>query len=148
MPESTRQPVEFPDGGRTYMSPIWPGPAVQVRFPDGGLVEFRPATDWPKVAHIYFAGLEVKGLRLDIRAHVEYDGQVSVFSTWKTDVAGIDGGGDVPAGIRDAVLKLCRKRTQEARDAINAVIRPPRMKLADVPELLGQQPGVQAGSVV
>jgi hypothetical protein len=147
MPESTRQPVRFPDGCDAYLTPTWPGPAVQVRFGDGVMVEFRPATDWPHIARVKFAGVEVRGLRLDVEADLDPGGDWHSFSTWKTGVAGVDGGADVPVKVRDAALALCRRRAREARDVIS-VVSGRRGRLSGVGESLAEQPAVQGGPVV
>lgn len=97
------------------------GPGVQIRFADGALVEFRPDGEWPRVARVRFQGVDIKGLRLDGFADIESRGAVVAFGTWKTDVAGADGGDDVPAKIRDAALTRCRKYDREAREAIGVV---------------------------
>jgi len=109
--------TEYPDGGHTWLRP-GDGPLVTVRFADGGQADFRPGSDWPRHARVLYRGLDVKGLRVDVDATVEPDGTVSVFSVHKTDVAGADGGCDVPVKVRESVTALCRRRAREARSAL------------------------------
>jgi hypothetical protein len=115
----SRTAAQYPDGGHTY---FWAGadPAVTVRSGDGVSVEFRPYTGSPRLARVQFAGLEVKGLRVDVDASVDPDGRIVSFQGWKTGVSGADGGGDLPANVREAAQALCRKRAREARRAIAA----------------------------
>jgi len=110
---------EFPDGGHVYLSPDqWP--LVTVRFPDGGQADFRTGSEWPRHVRILYRGMDVKGLRVDVDAGIDPDGKVSSLSLWKTDVAGADGGCDVPATVRESVTALCRRRAREARSALAA----------------------------
>ena len=109
--------TEFPDGGHAYLTPeAWP--LVTVRFPDGGQADFRAGSEWPRHAQIRYRGLDVRGLRVDVDVTVDPGGRVSVFSIWKTDVAGADGGADVPVKVQETVTALCRKRAREARSAL------------------------------
>lgn len=112
--------VQYADGGHAY---FWPGadPAVTARSGDGVSVEFRPYTSSPRLARVQFAGLEVRGLRLDVEASVDPDGRIVSFQGWKTGVSGAGGGGDLPVKVREAALALCRRRAREARQAIAAV---------------------------
>lgn len=109
----------FPDGSTAFLADdAWP--LVTVRFPDGGQVDFRAGSEWPRHAQIQYRALEVKGLRVDVNASVGPDGIASLaaWSIWKTDVAGADGGNDVPVKVQDQVMALCRRRVREARAAL------------------------------
>lgn len=111
--------TEYPDGGHAWIADdAWP--LVTVRFPDGGQVDFRAGSEWPRHAQVQYRGLEVKGLRVDVNASVEPDGSTSLpsWSIWKTDVAGADGGADVPVKVQEQVMALCRRRVREARSAL------------------------------
>jgi hypothetical protein len=116
--------VEYPDGGYAYFGEHAPGPVVSVRFPDGGLAEFRPGGDWPRNARVRYAGLMVKDLSLEVDANVDHEGKVWSSSVWKTDVAGADGGSDIPVKIRESAEALCRRRAREAREALRLPGRP------------------------
>ncbi len=111
--------TEFPDGGHAYLADD-AGPLVTVRFPDGGQVDFRAGSEWPRHAQVQYRALEVKGLRVDVTASVGPDGTTSLpsWSIWKTDVAGADGGSDVPVKVQEQVMALCRRRVREARSAL------------------------------
>lgn len=113
--------TRYPDGA--YCGP-GDGPLVTVRFPDGGQADFRPGNSHPGSAHVRYDGHDVQGLRVDIWADVDPDGKAWASSVWKTDVAGIDGGGDIPEKVRDSAMALCRRRAREARDAMRAALRP------------------------
>ena len=112
--------TEFPDGGYAFLSPdAWP--LVTVRFADGGQVDFRAGSDWPRHAHVRYRGLDVKGQRFDADATVNPDGALATIPSrigWKTDVAGADGGGDIPVKVSEHLAALCRKRAREARSAL------------------------------
>ncbi|HEY2087000.1 MAG TPA: hypothetical protein VGH54_13400 [Mycobacterium sp.] len=99
------------------------GPVVTVRFADGGQADFRAGSDWPRNARVRYRGLEVHELRVDVDVDVNPDGRVWASSIWKTDVAGIDGGNEVPQKVRDSVEALCRKRAREARQSMRTVTR-------------------------
>ncbi len=114
--------VDYPDGAYASFS-VDPGPVVQVRFADGGTAEFRAGGAHPGSAHVRYDGHDVQGLRADIWADVDPDGNVWASSVWKTDVAGIDGGADIPGKVRDSAMVLCRRRAREAREAMRAVLR-------------------------
>lgn len=109
--------TEYPDGGHTFCRPE-DGPLVTVRFPDGGQADFRTGSEWPRHARVLYRGLDVKGLRVDVDAGIDPGGNVWCFSVWKTDVAGADGGCDVPVKVRETVTALCRRRAREARSAL------------------------------
>lgn len=113
---------QYPDGA--YM-PHRPqdGPVVTVRFPDGGQADFRAGNCHPGSAHVRYNGRDIQGLRVDVWADVDPDGRVWASSAWKTDVAGIDGGADVPSKVRDSAMALCRRRAREAREAMRTVLR-------------------------
>lgn len=121
--------ITYPDGGHGFYRPE-DCPVVTVRFPDAGQVEFRTGSEWPRHARVQYRGLEVKGLRVDIDATVNPDGKVSAFSIWKTDVAGADGGCDIPVKVRESVGALCRKRAREARGALTATTRSGQVRKA------------------
>ncbi len=111
--------MTFPDGGHAYFGEHQPNPLVTVRFDDGGLAEFRPSTGWrPWYVRLLYWGLDVKGLRVDIDAGVDPDGKIWSLWVHKTDVAGADGGHDIPVKVRETVTALCRRRAREARSAL------------------------------
>lgn len=92
------------------------GPQILARFPDGLEVEFRPGSGFPQVARVHGAGIDIKGLRLDLDLDVNPDGTpASILRPWKTGVNGVDGAEDVAGKYRDAALKLCRQRAADAR---------------------------------
>lgn len=109
--------VTYPDGAYVPFSEEL-GPVVTVRFADGGQADFLAGSEWPQSAQVRYGGLEVQGLRVDVRADVAPDGKVWASSVWKTDVAGADGGNDVPVKVRDSAMALCRRRAREARAAL------------------------------
>ncbi len=145
-PRSTE--AVYPDGGRAWFAPS-AGPVVSVRFADGVMVEMRPQaaeTHWvARSARVQFRGLAVKGLLLDVDASVSPDGTVWQFSGWRTDIAGIDGGGDLPGTTREAALALCRRRAREAREATAGVSgrrdRTPQRAPGQLRPASGHQPG-------
>jgi hypothetical protein len=113
--------VEFPDGSYDYFgSGTGEGPRVTVRFGDGAQVTYRTDGEWPRHAWVKYAGYEHAGTRYDVEAGIEPSGRVSMFSVWKTGVAGIDGGGVIPAGVTGALTRLACRRAREARTALAA----------------------------
>ena len=108
---------EFPDGGHAYLAAdAWP--LVTVRFPDGGQADFRTGGEWPRNVEVRYNGLEVNGMRVDITAGVHPDGEVWHSSVHKTDVAGADGGYDIPVKVQEKATALVRRRAREARSAL------------------------------
>jgi hypothetical protein len=113
--------TEFPDHSTVFLAEdAWP--LVTVRFPDGGQVDFRTGSDWPHSATVRYRGLEIKGhrQRYDADATVNPDGTLGTIPErigWKTDVAGIDGGGDIPVKVTEHLVALVRRRAREARAA-------------------------------
>jgi hypothetical protein len=123
-PAETQVPgsvYDFPDGGHAHPGPDgWP--VVSVRFPDGGLVEWRAGSEWPHYAHVRYRGLVIKGhtQRYDVDATVNPDGTLGTIPErigWKTDVAGVDGAGDIPVKVTEHLAALVRRRAREARTA-------------------------------
>ena len=135
--------TEWPDGAHAYLSPDqWP--LVTVRFADGGLVDFRAGSEWPRHARVRYCGLDVNGLRVDVDAGVGPDGKLGSLWLSKTDVAGADGGLEVPVKVREKVEALARRRAREAREALGAVTGMRRGKrttavTADSPADLGPE---------
>ena len=112
--------TEWPDGAHAFLSPDqWP--LVTVRFADGGQVDFRAGCEWPRSAQVRYSGLDVKGLRVDIDASIGPGGKLGSIWLSKTDVAGADGGLEVPVKVRDTAEALARRRAREARDALGTV---------------------------
>lgn len=125
--------TEWPDGAHASLSPDqWP--LVTVRFADGGQVDFRAGSEWPRSARVRYCGLDVKGLRVDVDAGIDPGGKVGSLWLSKTDVAGADGGLEVPVKVRDTVEALARKRAREARDALGTVTGTRRRKAVETKE--------------
>jgi hypothetical protein len=112
----------YPDGAYVPHG-LQDGPVITVGFADGGQADFRPGGCRPGSAHVRYDGHEVQGLRVDIWADVDPDGKTWASSVWKSDVAGIDGGADVPEKVRDSAMALCHRRAREAREALRAASR-------------------------
>ena len=70
----------------------------------------------------------MKGLRVDVDASVGPDGKLDSLWLSKTDVAGADGGLEVPVKVRDTVEALARRRAREAREALGTVTGTRRAK--------------------
>lgn len=112
----------YPDGSYASFSGE-DGPLVAVRFPDGGQADFRPGSCHPGSAHVRYDARDVEAMQVDVWADVDPDGTAWASSVWKTGVAGIDGGADVPDKVRDSAMALCRKRAREAREAMRTALR-------------------------
>jgi hypothetical protein len=111
----------FPDNATAYC-PEGSFPLVTVRFPDGGQVDFRVGSEWPHSAHVRYRGLEIKGhrQRYDADATVNPDGTLATIPErigWKTDVAGADGGDQIPVKVTEHLAALVKRRAREARTA-------------------------------
>lgn len=113
--------TRYPDGACCYGTES--GPVVTVRFPDGGQADFRPGSSHPGSAHVRYDGRDVQGLKVDVWADVDPDGKTWASSVWKTGVAGIDGGADIPEKVQESAMALCRKRAREAREALRSAGR-------------------------
>jgi hypothetical protein len=109
--------ASWPDGAYAPHDPQL-GPLVTVRFPDGGQADFLAGGSRPGSTRVRYNALDVDGLLVDVSADVDPDGKIWASWLWKTGVAGVDGGADVPAGVRDKITALCRRRAREARQAL------------------------------